>query len=79
MSSSDKTLSWLLKRLGVCPNAYYNYRKHRKADYYAQKAEVQEQIKDIYHSHNGGAVTAAWQLISNAGDTVIAARLSTNI
>ena len=44
---------WLLRRLGISPNAYYNYRKHRKADYYAQKAEVQEQIKEIYHSHNG--------------------------
>ena len=43
---------WLL-RLGLCPNAYYNYRKHRKADYYAQKADIQEQIRDIYHSHNG--------------------------
>ena len=44
---------WLLKRLGICPNAYYNYRKHRKADYRAPKAEVQEQIRDIYHNHNG--------------------------
>ena len=44
---------WLLRRLGINPNAYYNYRKHRKADYYAQKAKVQEQIKQIYHSHNG--------------------------
>lgn len=44
---------WLLRRLGISPNAYYNYRKHRKADYYAQKAEVQEQIRQIYHSHNG--------------------------
>jgi len=42
-----------LRRLGICPNAYYNYRKHRKADYYAQKAEVQKQIEEIYHSHNG--------------------------
>ena len=40
-------------RLGICPNAYYNYRKHRKADYYARKAEVQAQIQEIYHSHNG--------------------------
>ena len=44
---------WLLRRLGMSPNAYYNYRKQRKADYYAQKEEVQEQIKGIYHSHNG--------------------------
>lgn len=40
-------------RLKICPNAYYNYRKHRKADYCAKKAEVQEQIRNIYHSHNG--------------------------
>ena len=42
-----------MRRLAICPNAYYNHRKHRKADYYAQKAEVQEQIRSIYHSHNG--------------------------
>ena len=42
-----------MRRLGICPNAYYNYRKHRKADYYAQKEKVREQIEEIYHSHNG--------------------------
>ena len=42
-----------MRRLGICPNAYYNYRKHRKADYYTQKSEVLSQIEDIYHSHNG--------------------------
>ena len=46
-------IRWLLRRLSIYPNAYYNYRKHRKADFYAQKAEVQEQIREIYHSHNG--------------------------
>ena len=46
-------LRWLLRRLGICPNAYYNYRKHRKADYYTHKSEVQAQIQEIYHSHNG--------------------------
>ena len=44
---------WLLRRLGICPNAYYNYRKHRKVGYYAQKAEVKQQIEEIYHSHSG--------------------------
>ena len=44
---------WLLKRLGIYPNAYYNYRKHRKADYYARKAEILAQISEIYHKHNG--------------------------
>jgi len=41
---------WLLRRLELCPNAYYNY---RKANYYVQKAKVHEQIQRIYHSHNG--------------------------
>ena len=40
---------WLLRHLEIYPNAYYNYRKHRKAHYYAQKTEVQEQIRSIYH------------------------------
>jgi hypothetical protein len=30
-------IRWLLRRLAVCPNACYNYRKHRKTDYYAKK------------------------------------------
>lgn len=46
-------LRWLLRRLGLCPNAYYNYLKHRKADYLARKAEVHAQIREIYHLHNG--------------------------
>ena len=49
----DFGLRWLLRRLNICPNAYYNYRKHRKADHYARKLEVQEQIRKIYHRHNG--------------------------
>ena len=46
-------MRWLLRRLSICPNAYYNYRKHRKAGYYTQKSEVMAQIRDIYHSHHG--------------------------
>ena len=46
-------LRWLLQRFNICPNAYYNYRKHRKADYYAHKAEIHAKIEEIYHSHNG--------------------------
>ncbi len=46
-------IRWLPRRLSICPNAYYNYRKHRKADYHAQKSEVLARIEDIYHSHNG--------------------------
>ncbi|HIR87573.1 MAG TPA: IS3 family transposase, partial [Candidatus Fimimorpha faecalis] len=39
--------------MDICPNAYYNYRKHRKANYYTQKSKVQAQIREIYHEHNG--------------------------
>ena len=46
-------LRWLLRRLDICPNAYYNYRKHRKADYDTQKSEVQAKIREIYHEHRG--------------------------
>lgn len=42
-----------MNRLNIYPNAYYNYRKHRKADYYAHKEEIKAQINEIYHQHNG--------------------------
>lgn len=44
---------WLFKRLGIYPNAYYNYLKHRKADYCARKLQIKEQIQAIYHEHGG--------------------------
>lgn len=37
---------WFLRRLEICPNAYYNYLKRRKADCYTCKSEVQNQIKE---------------------------------
>ena len=42
-----------MRRLGIYPNAYYNYRKHRKADYYTKKEEIHNKIKEIYHEHHG--------------------------
>ena len=44
---------WLLRRLHIYPNGYYNYHKHRKSAYHAQKSKVQAQIRKIYHEHNG--------------------------
>ncbi len=44
---------WLLRWLGICPDAYYNYRKHRKTGYYVQEAEAKKQIEEICHGHNG--------------------------
>lgn len=50
---SEFGVRWLLRRLGICPNAYYNFLKHRKAGYYVQKEAVQAKITEIYHSHHG--------------------------
>ena len=48
-------IRWLLKRLRIYPNAYYNYKKHRKAKYEAHKEELKTQIYELYHAHNGVA------------------------
>ena len=46
-------LRWLLRRLNICPNAYYNYLKNRKADYHQHKEKTKNSIREIYHSHGG--------------------------
>ena len=46
-------LRWLLRRLGICPNAYYNYLKNRKAKYRQNKAKLLAIITEIYHERNG--------------------------
>ena len=37
------------------PNAYYNYRKHRRAKEAARKQTILRQIQAIYHETNGVA------------------------
>ena len=44
---------WLLKRLSILPNAYYNFLKNRKSEYHKRKEKIKHEIVDIYHSHNG--------------------------
>lgn len=44
---------WLLRRLNILPNAYYNFLKNRKANYYANKEKALNEIKKIYHQDNG--------------------------
>ena len=44
---------WLLRRLNIFPNAYYNYKKQRKAAYEEKKQRTKDQIEAIYHKHNG--------------------------
>ena len=46
-------LRWLLRRFKIYPNAYYNYRKQRKAEYYAQRETVLSKIEEIYHRYRG--------------------------
>ena len=42
-----------MRRLKIYPNAYYNYRKQRKAAYQNEKKIIKEKINKIYHDHNG--------------------------
>lgn len=44
---------WLCRYFGFCPNAYYNYLKGKKHDYYQQRDLILERIKYIYYENNG--------------------------
>ena len=44
---------WLLRRLNIYPNAYYNYLKNRKKKSIEEKENIKNKIKEIYHSNNG--------------------------
>ena len=44
---------WLLRRLEIYPNAYYNYRKHKRAQEAIRKQNILRQIQAIYHETNG--------------------------
>ena len=44
---------WLLRRMDICPNAYYNYRKDRKAGYRERKEQLKDKILKIFHEYSG--------------------------
>ena len=44
---------WLLKKFRIYPNAYYNYKKRRKANYFLKQEMVLKEIEEIYHERNG--------------------------
>lgn len=46
-------LRWLLIRMGIYPNGYYNYFKQAKADYQRHKTIVCQNIESIYHELSG--------------------------
>lgn len=46
-------LRWLLRKFNTCPNAYYNYLRHRKKGYRIRKEEICAEIEQTYHANNG--------------------------
>ena len=46
-------IRWLMRRLNISLNAYYNFPKNRKEKYHEYKNKIKQEIIDIYHSHNG--------------------------
>ena len=46
-------MRWLLRRLNIHPNAYYNYLLKTKAEYYDSREEIFREIKNIYHEYDG--------------------------
>jgi transposase InsO family protein len=44
---------WLLRQFRMYPNAYYNYRKHRKQVYQERKQVIDKQIVSIFHEYGG--------------------------
>ena len=46
-------IRWMLKKMGICPNAYYNYLKHKKTEYHEQKESICNEIKVIDHETVG--------------------------
>ena len=46
-------LRWLLKKLHIHPNAYYNYLRNAKAGHHAQKSHCCQRIQALYHNSHG--------------------------
>ena len=42
-----------MRRLNICPNAYYNFLKNRKTEYLLKKEKVLNEIRTLYYEHNG--------------------------
>lgn len=57
-----------MSRLNICPNAYYNYRKHRKNAKQNTKASILKTIERIYHEVGGKpGYRMMKQLLENRG------------
>ncbi len=42
-----------MEKFDIAPNAYYSFKKNRKAEYHSHKNEVKAAISNIYHEHGG--------------------------
>ena len=42
-----------MRRMNIYPNAYYNYKKHKKASYSVRMQQTLDSITKIYHRYNG--------------------------
>lgn len=52
-NKSEFGVRWLLRRMNIYPNAYYNYLKHKRKDYEETKQHIKDEMVKIYHSHKG--------------------------
>ncbi len=46
-------INWLLRKFNLSPNAYYNYKKHRRNAIEKQKASILKCIKELYYESDG--------------------------
>lgn len=61
-------MNWLLEKLKIHPNAYYNYRKYRKNAKEKHKTSVLKTITKLYHGANGiPGYRMMRQLLENEG------------
>ena len=44
-------LRWLLRRLNIYPNSYYNYLKNKKKNYRLHREDIYNRIKKIYYNN----------------------------
>lgn len=62
---------WLLRKMKIHPNAYYNYKKNRKSAYLEQKKIIQEKMLQIYHEYSGNPSYRMMQIyLRRAGITL---------
>jgi transposase InsO family protein len=45
-------LRWLCRKFNLSTNAYYNYKKNKKDNYYKKKNEIKRRIKYLYYNNN---------------------------